>query len=95
MTRAVPLSTIAHQQNNSIMSLLIDIVRNTERTNTRVWSFLQNLECLRLPQRPSGQELCVKVNRETIDARLYQPSILTIFIRPANRVYGLLFRCTF
>lgn len=65
------LSTIAHQQNNSIVPLLIDIVRNTERTHTRVWSFLQNLECLRLPQLPSGQELCVKVNRETVDARQF------------------------
>ncbi|KAH7304611.1 hypothetical protein B0I35DRAFT_401109 [Stachybotrys elegans] len=66
------LSRIARQQNDSIVSLLIDIVRNTEKTHNRVWSFLENLECLRLPQHLGGQEFCAKVNREMVDARQFR-----------------------
>lgn len=63
------LSEIARQQGNSIVPLLIDIQSNPATTQSRVLSFLESLECLRLPRCPNGQNAtAIRVSRECINA---------------------------
>ncbi|KAB5529080.1 hypothetical protein GE09DRAFT_1253401 [Coniochaeta sp. 2T2.1] len=63
------LSKIARQQDNSIVPLLVDIQSNSATTQSRVLSFLENLECLRFPRRPNGQKAsAIRVSRERINA---------------------------
>lgn len=62
------LSEIACQQNRSIVSLLVDIQRNTMTTHNRALGFLERLECLQLPHHLDGQKTSITVNRENIDA---------------------------
>ncbi|KAK0745447.1 hypothetical protein B0T18DRAFT_409467 [Schizothecium vesticola] len=63
------LSCIARQHGQPVVSLLVDIGNNAGTAEKRTLGFLQNLECLQLPQydrkATAGR---VKVLRETIDA---------------------------
>ena len=63
------LSEIARQQGNSIVPLLVHIQSNPATTQSRVLSFLENLECLRLPRCPNGQNASpIRVSRKRINA---------------------------
>ncbi|KAK3376265.1 hypothetical protein B0T24DRAFT_572924 [Lasiosphaeria ovina] len=66
------LSGIARQQGRPVVSLLVDIEKKAGTAGKRTLGFLQNLECLRLPQYSRGDTKAtdgrVKVLRENIDA---------------------------
>ncbi|KAK4118106.1 hypothetical protein N657DRAFT_651630 [Parathielavia appendiculata] len=62
------LSEIARQQGNSIVPLLVGIQSNPAITQSRVLRFLENLECLQLPQRPTNRKAsAIRVSRERIN----------------------------
>src|SRR4051812_5007503 len=67
--KSYSLCDIARQQNDSIVSLLVDIQNDTDITRHRVLGFLQNLECLQLtPRRPGREAPAIDVRRQTVDA---------------------------
>ncbi|KAK0642895.1 hypothetical protein B0T16DRAFT_331333 [Cercophora newfieldiana] len=67
------LSQIASQRGRSITSLLVDIQDSPTTTQERAISFIENLECLRLPRYPreDGSSSKVHVRREIIDGLQY------------------------
>ncbi|KAK4443984.1 hypothetical protein QBC34DRAFT_475906, partial [Podospora aff. communis PSN243] len=64
------LSAITHRQNDSIISLLVDLQDEPNTIHRRPLNFIRNLECLLTPRYPRDETSSepVKVRRDIIDA---------------------------